>query len=660
MDERNFEKATICEGADGVAIATEAQPEAGVLDVGERIPKRNLIMFPLGTLGRDFLYQFFNGFLLMFVLLTKHLNDAQFVMITVIIILARIFDAFNDPIMGSIVENTRTKWGKYKPWQLIGAVLTGGVIIALFNVPLDGWAFIGFLAFAYFMFSITFTMNDISYWGMLPSLTSNPDDRNKLTSFTQLVCSAGGGLAGLLVPIFTVGEVAQGLGLGAVRGYGLMSVLVVILMVAFQMFTILGVKEKPLPVNFQKTERMKFKDLFKVLFKNDQLLWCTLVMLLWNIISGVAVGNLLTFFIYFEFGYEGSLGLVYSAIYAVLSVVFTLFYPWFSKKLGRNRTLYSCGIILIVSYALLLIIGLSWPNSVGGGFDVFGMHITPKFLVMALIYGMTGWSTGFYMIMLINMANTVEYNEWKTGKRDEAIIFSLRPFTAKMGSALTQGLVSLVLLITGALVYTDQISDFENMRDQGLMTGKEVIASVKNVIAGMDPKTKMGLLACMCVIPIVLMTIALVVYKAKCKLDEPTLAKMIEETEARKAAQAESEAQAEPETQAEPVISADEAEPQAESDASTDEAEPQTEEQEAASDVLSEAAAPEPAEVEAEEVETVTEPAEAQTEEEVTEPAEVAPVPVADVDGAEEQAGEDKEIAEETAKAGTDGEPEVE
>lgn len=532
MDDQNLE--TQAPVSSDVAIdATPAMSTADALNVGEKLSKRNFIMFPLGTFGRDFLYNFFNGFLLTFVLLTKHLTDAQFTMITVIIVLARIFDAFNDPIMGSIVENTRTKWGKYKPWQLIGAILTSGVIIALFNVPLDGWAFIGFLAFAYFMFSITFTMNDISYWGMMPSLTSNPDDRNKLTSFTQLVCSAGGGLAGVLVPILTVGKISQWLHLGAVKGYAYTAIVVSVLMVIFQLFTILGVQEKPLPANFQKSERMKFKDLFKVLFKNDQLLWSTLVMLIWNLISGIAVGNLLTFYVYFEFGYSGMLGTVFGVVYAVLSVIFTLFYPWFSKKLGRNKTLYSCGITLIVSYALMLIIGLSWPNGVGGGFDVLGMHITPKFIVMALCYGLTGWSTGFYMIMLINMANTVEYNEWKTGKRDEAIIFSLRPFTAKMGSALSQGVVSLIFIITGALVYTNKLSELEN---QGTTTGADMTDQLNAVIAGIDQKTKMGLLACMCIVPMVLMAIALIIYKAKCKLDEPTLAKMIEETEAKKQA----------------------------------------------------------------------------------------------------------------------------
>ena len=88
-----------------------------------------MVMFSLGTVGRDFLYNLFNGYLMTFILFTKTIDNAMLSIVGVIIVLARIFDAFNDPIMGGIVENTRSQWGKYKPWQLIGAVLTGGVIL---------------------------------------------------------------------------------------------------------------------------------------------------------------------------------------------------------------------------------------------------------------------------------------------------------------------------------------------------------------------------------------------------------------------------------------------------------------------------------------------------------------------------------------------------
>lgn len=509
-------------------LAMGAQAEA---PAKEKMPFRNYFMFPLGTVGRDFLYQLWNGYLLTYIIFTKNLSTLQFVMVTVIIVLARIFDAFNDPFMGGIVENTRTKWGKYKPWQLVGAILTGGVIVMLFNVQLDGWAFIGFLAFAYFMFSITYTMNDISYWGMLPSLTSDPDERNKLTSFSQIAVSLGGGLAGILIPLFTTGDVAMKLFGGARNGFAITSAIVVVVMVAFQLFTILGVKEKPLPPTAQKVKIMHIKDIVKVIRKNDQLLWCSLVLLLWTILSAIGNGNLLTYYIYFEFGYQGMLGTIFFVFVSILSVGFTLFYPWFSKKLGRDRTLYSCAISLIVSYVIVLVLGVALPNEGGFTIPILNLPITYKFFAMALGFALTGWASGFYMVMLINITNTVEYNEWKTGSRDEALIFSMRPLTTKLGSAITQGLVSLVLIITGAKLYTDQIAEVERVTDPTF----DKSAAIAERLNLMDPKVKTGVLICMCVIPIVLMTVALIIYKTKCKLNEPTLAKMIEEIEQRKA-----------------------------------------------------------------------------------------------------------------------------
>ena len=77
-----------------------------------KIKKRNLWFYPLGTVGRDMIYTLFTSFIFLFVLYTKQLTDAQVVAITMIMVAARVFDAFNDPIMGNIIERTRTKWGK--------------------------------------------------------------------------------------------------------------------------------------------------------------------------------------------------------------------------------------------------------------------------------------------------------------------------------------------------------------------------------------------------------------------------------------------------------------------------------------------------------------------------------------------------------------------
>lgn len=490
---------------------------------------KNMLMFSLGTIGRDFLYFLFNSFLMTFILFTKTIDNKMLTVVGAIIVVARIFDALNDPIMGGIVENTRTKWGKYKPWQLLGAVLTGAVIISVFCVKLDGWSYIGFLAFAYLMFSITFTMNDISYWGMLPSLTSDEHERNKLTSCAQLLASAGVGLASLLIPLFTTGSLAKW---GAPTGYKVIGIISAVLMVLFQLFTILGVKEKPLPpIKPDKSDRLTLKKMFQTIAKNDQLLWCALIMLIFSIGTGVVGGGLLTMYVYFEFGYEGGYTLLIGLGYGIISTLFTATYPWLSKKFGRNKILYSAGIATIFGFALMLIFALAIPTGAPKSSEWFA-----KFILIAVAYTFIGYGAGFYMIMVINMANTVEYNEWKYGQRNESLIFSLRPFTAKLSSALTQALVIGVYAVASITTYTNAISNIENEASKNLITNKVKMEKITEIINKVSLQDRQILVSCMCIIPIVFMIVALILYKKKCTLSETRLAEMVRETEARKLA----------------------------------------------------------------------------------------------------------------------------
>lgn len=490
---------------------------------------KNMLMFSLGTIGRDFLYFLFNSFLMTFILFTKTTDNKMLMVVGAIIVVARIFDALNDPIMGGIVENTRTKWGKYKPWQLLGAVLTGAVIISVFCVKLDGWSYIGFLAFAYLMFSITFTMNDISYWGMLPSLTSDEHERNKLTSCAQLLASAGVGLASLLIPLFTTGSLAKW---GAPTGYKVIGIISAVLMVLFQLFTILGVKEKPLPpIKPDKSDRLTLKKMFQTIAKNDQLLWCALIMPIFSIGTGVVGGGLLTMYVYFEFGYEGGYTLLIGLGYGIISTLFTATYPWLSKKFGRNKILYSAGIATIFGFALMLIFALAIPTGAPKSSEWFA-----KFILIAVAYTFIGYGAGFYMIMVINMANTVEYNEWKYGQRNESLIFSLRPFTAKLSSALTQALVIGVYAVASITTYTNAISNIENEASKNLITNKVKMEKITEIINKVSLQDRQILVSCMCIIPIVFMIVALILYKKKCTLSETRLAEMVKETEARKLA----------------------------------------------------------------------------------------------------------------------------
>ena len=486
---------------------------------GGKLSLRNLILFPLGCVGRDFLYNLFNGYLLTYILFTKMLTDAQFASVSIIIICARIFDAFNDPVMGGIVENTRTKWGKFKPWILIGAVTSAIVVAVVFSVNLSGWAFIGFLAFIYFMFSITFTMNDIPYWGMLPSLSKNENDRSKLTSFTQLCASAGSAIVSVVVPAFTAGQWT--IGGSASTAYMVFGILAGVFMIGFQLITVLGVKEEPLGKYFVKTPKKGVKEMFKIIFKNDQLLWSALVMLIFNIGTSVVGGGLSRSYIYFEFGYNGILTTIFGIAFAVVSVVFMLTYPILIKKFGRKKLLYATGFSIITGYLLMLLFGLVLPSD----------PWLVKFIVLILCNGIVGFGQGFYTIMLVYMADTVEYNEWKTGSRDEGLIFSVRPFTAKMGSALMQFLVMLVYLIVGVTVETNKIADLENHAAQGVISADDKLAGIADVINSVPDYKIMALLCCMCLIPVAFLIVAMLIYKRKCIIDNEFYRKMVDEIE---------------------------------------------------------------------------------------------------------------------------------
>lgn len=100
--------------------------------------KKNLIMFPLGTIGRDMVYNLVTSYLLTYVLFTRALTAAQLAAISAIMVGARVFDALNDPIMGNIIERTRTRWGKFKPWLVIGIVTTSVVVYLFFQYEASG------------------------------------------------------------------------------------------------------------------------------------------------------------------------------------------------------------------------------------------------------------------------------------------------------------------------------------------------------------------------------------------------------------------------------------------------------------------------------------------------------------------------------------------
>lgn len=492
----------------------------------EKTTKKNLLYFPLGTVGRDAVYCLINSYLLTFVLFTHSLDGAQIAAITGIMIAARVFDALNDPIMGNIIERTRSRFGKFKPWLVAGGLSTSVVIYLMFNVRLEGWAFVCFFGAMYFAFSITYTMSDISYWGMIPALGSDADARNQFTSRATLFAGIGGTLASILIPLFTAGSGAIG-GSTAVA-YGRIALIVAILAPLFILFTVLGVREHREPAAAErKREKFSLKQVFRTIAGNDQLVWIAVIFLIQQVGNGLVVGGISSTYIYFTFGYNGGLYSLFTTVGMSATAFLMIFYPAISRRIHRKQLMGIMSVIAVIGYVLMLAplllsdAGMAgfWLMVVGYMFSNFGQYC-------------------FYLIMMISIMNTVEYNEYKFGVREEGIITSLRPFITKMSSALIVALTSATYLIFGVTDYTNRISDLEQQCAQGLISEERKLAEISEVIfgtqggqAGVSAGQSAGLLIAMTVLPCALMLISYFLYRKKYRLDEEEYDRICRELE---------------------------------------------------------------------------------------------------------------------------------
>ena len=483
--------------------------------ISEKQAKRNLWCFPLGTFGRDMVYNLFTNFILVYVLFTRQLTAAQLMAITGIIVGARIFDALNDPIMGNIIERTRTKWGKYKPWLVIGILSTSVVVYLAFNVKFQGWAFVWFFGIIYFCYSITYTMHDISYWGMIPSLAADGNTRDKLTSFTNLAAGIGGGLAGLAIPMLTTGS--NTIGGNTQTAYGVVALIICILAPLFLAITVICAKEdrsymeKPAPP-------VSFRKIWSTITGNDQVMWMSLIFMIQQIGADLIVGGIGATYIYFKFGYEGGLYSIFSTVGLSASAFLMIGYPWLSRKWNRKQLMKGFGIIALVGYAMMILAGIAMPTNM----------LAFWIMTIGYMFSYLGQNC-FYLIMMISILNTVEYNEYKHGIRDEAIIASLRPFFTKFASAVAILVTSLSYIIFGVTDYTNQISALEQATSMGTITEAEKLSQISDVLAQVSMGQTNGILLMMVLIPTVCLIISYFLYNKHYILDEEEYDRIVAE-----------------------------------------------------------------------------------------------------------------------------------
>jgi sugar (glycoside-pentoside-hexuronide) transporter len=464
----------------------------------QKFDKKSKYVYSTAAIGRDMMYALYSTYLLVFLTNAVGLPDWELVAVGVIIAIARVWDAINDTFMGIIIDNTRSRFGKFKPWLLLGAITSAVVFFALFqDFGLLGWPFVIVFSILYVLSGMTFTMNDISYWSMYPTFTTEPKERESIGSLARIFASLGMFIVIAFVPIFY-----QNYAGGPRQAFMILAIVIGLIFIGSQLAIFLFVKEPKNAITHVKQEKTQFKNLLKIIFKNDQLVVIIVAILLFN--TGYFITTALgIYFFDFDFNrYGGTEFMIFSGILAVSQLTAISLFPLLSRKIGR-KNVFTLGVVLvIIGYVLFMSV----------------KYILPMNMLIIGIAGLVLFSgQGFIQVLvLVMLADTIEYGQWKLGTRNDSVVFSINPFVTKLATAFQNIVVTMTLAFSGLNKNVIKpVADAVNANPD--METAEIRTLISTLV---DDSMLLWLRVSMIVLPLILIIASYIIYRWKYKLDE--------------------------------------------------------------------------------------------------------------------------------------------
>ena len=364
----------------------------------------------------------------------------------------RIFDAFNDPIMGSVVDKTRTKWGKCRPylkWMALPiAVMTIACFLPVFQEKATSTFII--IGIIYVLWSVAYTVADVPYWGLSTCMTNDTVVRGNLLTVTRLLCTLGAGIVTVFVPIITgnltakfkytdadIAQIMADKGVDAETAKNFIGTVIVgqesanaemLKWIYFIAAVVLVVAAVPMFFyGFKHTKERftaddnppSFGHNLKLLFKNDQLL----LIVISGILGGARMVYSYTGGLYFAkyvLQNEGMYSLI-TLLVVPGGLVASILVPWMSKKFTKKWAYVAVHLFGGVVMAIMYFVGYDAPW---------------KLVIAAIGLVLLGIPQGVNNIITYAMiGDTVDYLEWKTGERGEGICFAMQTLINKIGMA---------------------------------------------------------------------------------------------------------------------------------------------------------------------------------------------------------------------------------
>lgn len=390
------------------------------LSAGEKIS------YGLGAIGKDMVYMLSAGYILYYY---QDVLGVSAISMGMILMAARVFDAFNDPVMGVIVAKTKTKWGKFRPWLLIGTILNAIVLYLMFAAPpsLDGKGLVAYAAVAYVLWGVTYTMMDIPFWSMIPAFTEGGKERENLSTLARSCAGVGSAIITIITMkcVYVLGQENERM------GFKWFALIVSLLFVLFTLVTCMVIKEK----STVDVDSPSVGEMFRALLRNDQAMTVVITIVLINC-SLYITSNLLIYFFKYDFGTETwynsyTLFNTFGGAIQILSMM--IFFPVLRKFISAIQVFYASIILAVSGYTVLLV--LSFVNM-----SNLLLLLIPGFLIFTAFGMLTVLTTVF-------LANTVDYGEMKNGRRDESVIFSMQTFVVKLASGVAAFIASICLTV---------------------------------------------------------------------------------------------------------------------------------------------------------------------------------------------------------------------
>lgn len=419
--------------------------------------------YGLGAVGKDMVYMLSASYILYYY---QDILGVNAIAMGVILMAARVFDAFNDPVMGVIVAKTRTKWGKFRPWLLIGTVLNAIVLYFMFAAPpaLDGKGLAAYAAITYVAWGVTYTMMDIPFWSMIPAFTEGGRERESLSTLGRSCAGVGSAI----VTIITMKCVYM-LGQGNERvGFQRYAFIIALLFVIFIGITCWNIKEK----STVDVDSPSVGQMFKALIQNDQAMTVVISIVLING-SLYITSNLLIYFFKYDFGGETwynsyTLFNTFGGAIQILSMM--VIFPFIRKFMSTIKVFYLSFGMAIGGYAVLLLFMVMNITS------IFALFIPAFFIFVA--FGM------LTVLTTVFLADTVDYGEWKNHRRDESVIFSMQTFVVKLASGVAALIASVCLTLSNLSSDTSAAADTVSQATAASVMGLRLTMTVLP-IAGM-------------------------------------------------------------------------------------------------------------------------------------------------------------------------------